>query len=397
MSAICGIVDFERGSVSPDLLRDMARAMMLRGREQSGAYIFRGVGLAHDRMILSGAERDRQPYTVTRGGRDYTIVFDGELYNMGDIADVFSVGGFSCAAEAALECYIAFGYECPHYLEGSFAFAIYDESAAEVFLARDKRGGKPLYYMTDGSAFIFSSEIKGILRCLPEGAEVSREAVRRVLCPEVGEVRGGDVYVGIEELPAGSFALHSRLGTQVWGYKRRVDEEVSDIWQRRGRVITPDLEVGERALEPLLCEMLTAFDHPCFDEYMSGFLAAIKGHRGARSVAVADRSLIFGAEYALRRADGLGMMNALMVNVAPPEDDKRIKGAVFAKMEKRLRDIAKARICPRQSRVNKLLGEDIFSLAEREKDTRARIRIYGAAIQTEYWLESYPIFVNQTK
>ena len=61
MSAICGIVDFERGSVSPDLLRDMARAMMLRGREQSGAYIFRGVGLAHDRMRLSGAERDRQP------------------------------------------------------------------------------------------------------------------------------------------------------------------------------------------------------------------------------------------------------------------------------------------------------------------------------------------------
>ena len=393
MSAICGIVDFGRGSVSPDMLRDMARAMILRGREQSGAYVVRGVGLAHDRMILSGGAHERQPYTVRRGGRDYTIVFDGELNNIGDIADIFEIGAFSSSAEAALECYIAFGYECVQYLEGSFAFAVYDESGGEIFLARDKRGGKPLYYAADGENLIFSSEIKGILRCFPEGAEVSARAVRKILEGNVGEVRGGDLYLGISELPAGSFALHSRLGTQVWSYRRRTDGD-SSFSARRGEVITPDIDVTDTPIEPLLCEILTAFDYPCFDEYMLGFLTSLKAHRGARSVTVADRSLAFGESYSLERADRLGMMNAMMVNVVSHEDDKRVKNSVFSRLEKRLKEIAAERLGGGACRTNEIFGEDILSFAERQKETRARVRIYGAALQTEYWLASYPIIIK---
>ncbi len=391
MSSICGIVDFESRLVDFDMLRDMSRAMILRGRAQSGAYMNRGVGFAHNRMILSGRERDRQPYTVTRGGHSYTVVFDGELYNMGNIADIFELCGFSCAAEAVLESYIAFGYECAEYLDGSFAFAIYDELRSEVFLARDKMGGKPLYYMRDGERFLFSSEIKGLLRCMPEGAEVDTDAVRALICGGVGEVRGADIYKGISELPAGSFAIHSRLGNQIWGYKRRIDGGELERWKKGSVALPPAAEAECRELQTMLREILTAFDYPCFDEYMFGFLATLKENSSAGAITVEDRSLAFGTEYALERADRLGMMNGVMVRITPPSEDKRIKNSVLSKTENKLIEIAERLFADGESRVRKLLGENIFTLAESEKDIRRRIRFYGMIIQAEYWLSTYPI------
>lgn len=391
MSSICGIVDFESGLVDFDTLRDMSRAMILRGREQSGAYINRGVGLAHGRMILSGSERDRQPYTVTRGGHTYTVVFDGELYNIGSVADIFELCGFSCAAEAVLESYIAFGYECAEYLDGAFAFAIYDEYRNEVFLARDKMGGKPLYYMRDGLRLLFSSEIKGLLRSMPEGAQIDMGAVRTLVSGAVGEVSGVDVYREISELPVGSFAIHSRLGTQLWGYTHRIDGDEFDRWQRCGKVLMTDYDTECREVEPMLREILTAFDYPCFDEYMLGFLTTLKNNRKLGTVTVEDHSLDFGSEYALQRADRLGMMNGVMVRITPAAEDKRIRKAIFVKMEKQLSQIAERVFAECGESFAKLLGADIFYLVGQEKDIRKRIRIYGAALQTEYWLRNYPI------
>ena len=44
-----------------------------------------------------------------------------------------------------------------------FAFAIWDERAGRLFLARDRIGEKPLYYYQDSKRLIFGSEIKAIL------------------------------------------------------------------------------------------------------------------------------------------------------------------------------------------------------------------------------------------
>ena len=49
------------------------------------------------------------------------------------------------------------------FINGIFAFAIYDDDNHSIFLAKDRLGIKPLFYSLCDDKLIFSSEIKGIL------------------------------------------------------------------------------------------------------------------------------------------------------------------------------------------------------------------------------------------
>ena len=62
-----------------------------------------------------------------------------------------------------LAAYARWGEECVDHLDGDFAFAIWDERRRRLFCARDHFGIKPFYYCFQQGAFLFASEIKGIL------------------------------------------------------------------------------------------------------------------------------------------------------------------------------------------------------------------------------------------
>jgi len=56
-----------------------------------------------------------------------------------------------------------FSSECLGRFNGMFAFAIWDKSRQELFLARYRYRIKPLYYTFTGQTFLFASEQKAIL------------------------------------------------------------------------------------------------------------------------------------------------------------------------------------------------------------------------------------------
>src|SRR5690606_11003783 len=66
-------------------------------------------------------------------------------------------------AEVLLAAYIKVGENCLHMLNGMFAFAVWDNVKKTLFLARDRMGIKPLYYVLTENEIVFSSSVKAIL------------------------------------------------------------------------------------------------------------------------------------------------------------------------------------------------------------------------------------------
>jgi len=100
------------------------------------------------------------------------LVFNGEIYNYQALRTDLQKKGHLFATnsdtETIIHLYEEYGENCVDYLRGMFAFAIYDLNNETLFLARDRLGIKPLFYMEAGKSFLFGSEIK----CLFEHPEM---------------------------------------------------------------------------------------------------------------------------------------------------------------------------------------------------------------------------------
>ena len=95
------------------------------------------------------------------------IVYNGEVYNFAQLRAELQREGerFSSRTdtEVVLRGYARFGASILERLRGMFALALWDASARELFLARDRAGEKPLYYSELPDAFVFASELRSLL------------------------------------------------------------------------------------------------------------------------------------------------------------------------------------------------------------------------------------------
>jgi len=97
----------------------------------------------------------------------FWIIFNGEIYNFLEIRrelELLNHNFYSNSdAEVVLKAYMEWGEKSLQKFNGMFAFSILDTVKNEIFLARDRMGIKPLYYLHDNSKFIFGSTIKSII------------------------------------------------------------------------------------------------------------------------------------------------------------------------------------------------------------------------------------------
>ena len=108
------------------------------------------------------------------------IAFNGEIYNHRELRDELLMSGATFRSqsdtEVVLNAYRQWGTDCLSRLNGMFAFALYDQSRRNIFLARDRAGEKPLFYRLHQGAIYFASELKALLahprspRCIDPSA-----------------------------------------------------------------------------------------------------------------------------------------------------------------------------------------------------------------------------------
>jgi asparagine synthase (glutamine-hydrolysing) len=159
---MCGIA----GSVNFKLsYPDIDKTMMHRGPDEQAGFTSENVDLYHLRLSILDIKGGRQPMQL--GGR-YTIIFNGEIYNHNEIRTKLGLQGkTSSDTETILLLYQKYGVDFLGYLEGMFAFAIYDNAKKKLFIARDRAGKKPLYFYNDAEKIVFASELNCLKALLP--------------------------------------------------------------------------------------------------------------------------------------------------------------------------------------------------------------------------------------
>src|SRR5690606_20913502 len=165
----------------------------------------------------------------------YKIVYNGELYNTEDIRKELLKKGYTFQSysdtEVLLTSYIEWGEACIDYLNGIYAFAIWDQARETLFLARDRLGVKPLFYREQNGMLIFGSEIKAILAHPNVKAEVDREGLQEIFGLGPSKTPGHGVFRGIKELRPAHAMKYDRNGLKIWRYWNVESKEHTDSLQ----------------------------------------------------------------------------------------------------------------------------------------------------------------------
>ncbi|SMO50355.1 asparagine synthase (glutamine-hydrolysing) [Saccharicrinis carchari] len=124
---------------------------------------FNGV-LGFNRLsILDLSAMGHQPM-LSPGGK-VALAFNGEIYNAFDYKKELEEWGYQFKStsdtEVVLALYLKYGlHEMLNRLNGMFAIVIVDLKKRSLYVARDRFGIKPMYYVSNKNVFAFSSELK---------------------------------------------------------------------------------------------------------------------------------------------------------------------------------------------------------------------------------------------
>src|SRR6266568_4880316 len=152
-------------SLAPNVIPSMMEALRHRGPDTNGHYVRDKGGIGVRRLRIIDLATGDQP--VHNEDSSCYIVFNGEIYNYRELRSELLANGHSfytqSDTEVIVHLYEDLGQSCLDLLDGMFAFCIWDLERESFFLARDRIGEKPLYYVATDQEFIFASEPKSIL------------------------------------------------------------------------------------------------------------------------------------------------------------------------------------------------------------------------------------------
>ncbi len=207
---MCGINGIAYSSksgrkIDERLIGQMRDVQFHRGPDDGGIYVDENVGLGHRRLSIVDVSHGAQPMFNEDGS--LVIIYNGEIYNHADYRAELEAKGHvyktHCDTETILHLYEEDGEKCVEKLRGMFAFAIWDTRKKELFIARDRLGVKPLYYVLDAQGSLyFGSEIKTLLEVSAVKPELNYRALPDQLANH-GTSYDETLFAGVKRLLPG--------------------------------------------------------------------------------------------------------------------------------------------------------------------------------------------------
>lgn len=166
---MCGIFCHisKNNKIEKDCFLNSLNLLEHRGPDNTGYLVKDFIALGSKRLKVHDlSNAGNQP--LISGCGNYQIIFNGAIFNFREVRKKLISKGIifktETDTEVILEGYVHYGSKILDYLEGMFAFVIFDVFKNKVFIARDSFGIKPLYVYEDSKNIILSSEIKPILK-----------------------------------------------------------------------------------------------------------------------------------------------------------------------------------------------------------------------------------------
>ncbi len=223
MCGIAGWVNLKEDlSAEKGILREMSETLKNRGPDSNGEWFSPHAMLVHRRLAVVDPEGGLQPMVRTQGDKAFVVTYNGELYNTEDLRTALMALGHHfytrSDTEVLLVSYLEWGPQCVEYLNGIYAFALWDEKEQCLFMARDRFGVKPLFYSFNEQNLVFGSEIKALLKHPLVKAVVKTEGLGEIftLCP--ARTPGHGIYEHVFEVKPAHCVLFNGEGMREIRY-----------------------------------------------------------------------------------------------------------------------------------------------------------------------------------
>ena len=145
-------------------IQKMQEALVHRAVDGKGVWFSGNILLGHHKLAITPEQQtEQQPFEYL----DFVITADARIDNRVELINQLKteipVGLMVNNSFLLLTAFRKWQEKCLEYIEGEFAFAIWNKRTKQLFCAVDHIGFRPLFYYDMPSVFVFSSEMKGIL------------------------------------------------------------------------------------------------------------------------------------------------------------------------------------------------------------------------------------------
>jgi asparagine synthase (glutamine-hydrolysing) len=173
MCGIAGILDKSSNTeVISSLVTDMCNSIKHRGPDGDGRYVADHLVMGMRRLSIIDIDGAKQPFKTEDG--NVIALYNGEIYNYIELKEDLKKLGYQFKTDGDGEVipylYEQYGIDFISHLRGMFAISLLDKVSNKLYLIRDRMGEKPIYYYHSDkiNAFYYASEIKALLKVLPE-------------------------------------------------------------------------------------------------------------------------------------------------------------------------------------------------------------------------------------
>lgn len=255
---MCGIAGIAGLRPDPNVLEQMATAIVHRGPDASGYLLDNHAGFAFRRLSVIDVDGGNQP--ILNEDESAAIMLNGEIYNYRELRAGLIERGHHFRTRSDVETVLHLweekGEACLLDLRGMFSLAIWNRHDQSLFLARDRVGKKPLYYCIPHSGgIVFASEIKAILQHPDVQRKPNREAIDQFLTLQYVPAPM-TAFEGIERIPPAHWLRwregRVEIGT-YWrlGYEKKLRESAEELKEELLRLLREAVAIRLESEVPL--------------------------------------------------------------------------------------------------------------------------------------------------